>query len=315
MKFVATLLIATPRAARARRRGGGGEDKEASGSSEASVQYEVTPGGTSRPRRSSPRKRASKYSDDDSYKGASSDGDVNEDDDSNDDVNDVLDASDDGVVASQRRPGRRATAARAVYKDVDESEIGTADEDSADEATRLVVLLSPARASSRDAAGGGYGSPNARQRARARSGRSPLDVREEGEDESKGSGDKTRGARSKRKWRASSADDGSGSSDKSRSSRRSCSRGKDKGKGKGGSIQHRLLASLVCPSTNHSVTMATLPKNKPHVCYVSPDARRATALRQIRSIGSPSPLGRARLTANHELLSAAPPPAGLPPAS
>ena len=66
---------------------------------------------------------------------------------------------------------------------------------------------------------------------------------------------------------------GSGSSDESRSSGRSCSRGKDKGKGKGGSIQHQLLTSLACPSTNDSVTMATLPKNKPHVCYVSPNGK------------------------------------------
>ena len=135
---------------------------------------------------------------DESYKGVSSDGDDNEEDDSNDGDNDVFGASDDGVVASRHRPGRRATAAWAVYKDVDESEIGMSDKDSADEATGPAVLLNSARVSSRGAAGRGYDSPNARHRARARSGHSPLDVRGEGEDESEGSGDETRGPRSKR---------------------------------------------------------------------------------------------------------------------
>jgi hypothetical protein len=153
------------------------------------------------------------------------------------------------------------------HGDVDDSEeeaIGTADEDSDDVDTAPGVLLSPARKSSSSAFGGSPGGGAARA-SRARMGRAPLDVRENDEDDdgesdfgwgrtAKGGGEKSRGGEC--------ASDGSAGDDG-----RCCRASNAKS-------PTRLRTTHVnCPSTTDNITMAPLPKNKPHVCYFAPDGK------------------------------------------
>ncbi len=155
------------------------------------------------------------------------------------------------------------------YGDADDGEeaIGTADEDSGDADTAPSVLLSPARKSS----GAFGGSPGSGARAAwARMGRAPLDVREKRareDDEDDDEGDHDGGGR---------AADGGGKSGGDE-------RGSDGDDGDNGRCRFeapnsksptRLRTTHVnCTSTTDNITMAPLPKDKPHVCFIAPDGR------------------------------------------
>ncbi|KAL9182600.1 hypothetical protein ACHAXT_013252 [Thalassiosira profunda] len=215
-----------------------GEEGESSSSDE-----EVAPRGSGKrlALNSAKKKKASKYDDDDESYDENAPGE-NEESDDDDEMSDYEEESDEPVTKkSSRRSTRRSSPrkkGRPKYKDVDESEdeISTADEDSEDEATGPSLLMSPARKAS--GAAGSYGSPTARQRARARQGRSPLDLKEDD-----GSEEEFR-------------DEDRPSAKKPRPS-----------------PTERRTTHIDCPSTIDHITMATLPTNKPHVCYVAPDGR------------------------------------------
>lgn len=218
-----------------------------------------------------PKKRGNKYDDDESYDDGAPSGasDSSEDDDMSD-----FEESDDGVTEQNTRKSmRKRTASKATsYKDVDESDFGTADEDSEDADNGPSILMSPARKGRGEL--GGYGSPNMRRRARM--GRTPLDVREEGE--SSEESEQERKPRSKRRKPSAGSDDESDSSEQTE--------GSEAGAGK---LEHALLTNpykkctkspstlkttqICCPSTIDDITMMKLPKNKPHVCYIAPDGK------------------------------------------
>jgi len=138
----------------------------------------------------------------------------------------------------------------------------------------------------------GGGSPNSRRRARA--GRTPLDVREGvgSDEESDDGGDEDYGGDGGKKETASK--------DKKfrpKKKRRKLSAGSDDDEGEAGegsddsgeedaprNQRHALLKNTIspttlksthvnCPSKTDDITMTTLPKNKPHLCYIAPDGK------------------------------------------
>ena len=162
----------------------------------------------------------------DSSSNASDDSDNNASDDNDDD---------DDIVPKQRR--HRVTAKKCPsYLESDE-EIGTADEDSDDEDTAPAVLTSPTRNAS-NGFGRRSGSPNAR--ARARMGRTPLDIHE---------------SKRHNKFSNESSDDDSTDGNKRSRTRK---------------IKPKCIT---CSSTTDNITMANLPRDKPHVCYIAPDGK------------------------------------------
>eukprot|EP00579_Thalassiosira_antarctica_P028908 CAMPEP_0202026542 /NCGR_PEP_ID=MMETSP0905-20130828/59164_1 /ASSEMBLY_ACC=CAM_ASM_000554 /TAXON_ID=420261 /ORGANISM="Thalassiosira antarctica, Strain CCMP982" /LENGTH=1024 /DNA_ID=CAMNT_0048589789 /DNA_START=6 /DNA_END=3076 /DNA_ORIENTATION=+ len=250
--------------------------------------------GRGKSKATTPKKRGNKYDDDEDY-GAPSDTNNDSDDDDDDDAMSDFEESDDGI-SNQRRTNsrtntrtssRKKSSKNASYKDVDEdsSDIGTADEDSNDEATGPSLLMSPARKSS--SAVGNYGSPSSRQRARARMGRTPLDVHEqdgsseESDGRSKKKKKKSKPKKKRRKLSAGSDDEESDYSEHSKASEGSNeSSGGDNGKSiknpynsKRKSPTPLQCTHINCPSTIDDITMTNLPKNKPHVCYVAPDGK------------------------------------------
>ncbi len=199
-------------------------------------------------RRASPQKGSKRIGihndddDDEDYDDAPSDANDGEDDDEDDD--EIV--SDDEIIFKQNK--RRSSRNRRSTKNVDlsEEEIGTADEDSADEETGPGILMSPTRKASVSRIGGRC--PNAsRTRANARMGRKPLDV-EDDEDEDEND---SRGHVNQYTTPHSAT---------SLLSRKT-------------SKELTMACHINCPSTTDEITMANLPKNKPHVCYISPDGR------------------------------------------
>ncbi len=186
--------------------------------------------------------------------------------DDNEDVNDLEeeeeDDDDDDAMPHRRRSGRSRERPRLPsYRDVDGSEekIGTADEDSDDEDTAPAVLMSPARKSS-SAFGG---SPGSGARAvRARMGRAPLDVRDDADEENYKSNSKA-GKNAKRDGTSRRGDDGCNheDDDDGRCYYASNSR----------SPTRLRTTHINCPSKTDNITMATLPRDRPHVCYIAPD--------------------------------------------
>ena len=235
------------------------------------------------------KKVVAKYDEDDSY-GEDA---PSEEDEGDEDMSDY-DESDDGVTKQQSRrssrssPRKSAQSKATSYKDVDESEddIGTADEDSNDEATGPSILLSPAKKSS--VAAGSYGSPTSRQRARARMGRTPLNVHDDDESNSSDSEERSNNKKKKpkRKRRKMGADESDYSEEEEEEaaehdSDESSSEGGGTRK-RSGKIRHNLLKQsptklksthIHCPSKIDDITMMNLPKNKPHVCYIAPDGK------------------------------------------
>ena len=165
----------------------------------------------------------------DSSSNASDDSDNNASDDNDDD-------DDDDIVPKQRR--NRVTAKKSPsYLESDE-EIGTADEDSDDKDTAPAVLTSPTRKAS-NGFGRRSGSPNVR--ARARMGRTPLNIHE---------------SKHHNKFSNESSDDDSSNDGNKRS-------------------RTRIIkpTCITCSSTTDNITMANLPRDKPHVCYIAPDGK------------------------------------------
>mmetsp|Transcript_31199 Transcript_31199/g.65789 ORF Transcript_31199/g.65789 Transcript_31199/m.65789 type:complete len:823 (-) Transcript_31199:108-2576(-) len=231
-------------------------------------------------------KKGNKYDDDEDYD-EDAPSDTNNDSDDDDDMSNYEEESENDMP--KRQTARRNKSSKPTsYKDVDEreEEIGTADEDSNDEATGPSLLMSPAKKSS---AAGSYGSPSSRARARARMGRTPLDVHENGaSDESESDFNEGRKAKKKTKpkkkrRKLSANSDNDSDSDYSDRSNDSSAEGESANQ-KRPPPQHALLKSrqsptklktthINCPSTTDDITMMNLPKSKPHVCYIAPDGK------------------------------------------
>ncbi|KAL3761312.1 hypothetical protein ACHAWU_010225 [Discostella pseudostelligera] len=208
-------------------------------------------------KRATPKKGSIPDDDDDEdYDEEDNPSDANEDDDDDAAEDDVV--SDDELISqqNQRRSCRNGQKTKNV--DLSDEEIGTADEDSEDEETGPGILMSPARKASASRMGGTYydgmgssgRSPNAsKSRARARMGREPLNVHDGDEDEEE-------------------EDDSHGHVHQSTSphSATTSSTGKK-------SMEVAMASHINCPSTTDDITMANLPRNKPHVCYISPDGK------------------------------------------
>ena len=248
-------------------------NSDSSGDSDGSEELVTQPkrrGGSAKKKKKkgiSPKSK-SKYDDDDE----DYDEDAPSSDKSDDDDEDMSDYEEESDTAPKRRSTRQRSSPRngskkTSYKDVDDSaeDIGTADEDSNDEETGPSILMSPARKSN---ATGIYGhSPGSRKMARM--GRSPLDVHEDDGSESDDSGDKGR-SKKKREPKKKRRKVGSDESESEHSSEED----DDGGGGKKSPPMSQLKTTHInCPSTTDEITMAPLPKNKPHVCYIAPDGK------------------------------------------
>mmetsp|Transcript_21168 Transcript_21168/g.32681 ORF Transcript_21168/g.32681 Transcript_21168/m.32681 type:complete len:735 (-) Transcript_21168:57-2261(-) len=186
-----------------------------------------------------------------------------EDDDDDDDDDDFDVESDDNAVSKRRstRKQTRGSKQKPNYTEIDEEDIGTADEGTSDEETGPSILTSPTTKKSP----GSFGTPATRKRARAgMGGRTPLEMREDGsstedDDEEFEPSSKKRKETSKTKKRRPYMDssDSDGSDEKQAPSPHSGLR----------------TTHINCSSLIDDITMMNLPKNKPHVCYVAPDGK------------------------------------------
>ena len=182
------------------------------------------------------RKKLHEEDDDEDYNEGDSPNSASDDSDNNASDDDNFD-DDDDVVPKRRR--RRVTAKKTPsYLESDE-DIGTADEDSDDEDTAPAVLTSPSRKAS-NGFGRRSGSPNAR--ARARMGRTPLDIHE---------------SKQHKFSNERSSDDDSSNDDNNNNSQTTKIK----------------PTCITCSSTTDNITMANLPRDKPHVCYIAPDGK------------------------------------------
>lgn len=118
------------------------------------------------------KKRKGNDSEDDEYQDGLFYGDYSSDNDLEDE--EYESESDDGNRRKSSRPPRRCASGKKSYK-VDDQDVGTADEESADEDTGPSILISPSKNSAMP-----YGSPKLRGKARAK--RRPL--AESGDEES-----------------------------------------------------------------------------------------------------------------------------------
>ncbi|KAL7438683.1 hypothetical protein ACHAXM_006566 [Skeletonema potamos] len=185
------------------------------------------------------------------------------DDDDNDDDDDNFEIGSDDMAVSKRRSTRkqnRGGKKKPNYTEIDEEDIGTADEGTSDEEKGPSILTSPTTKSS-----GSYGSPAARKRARAgMGGRTPLDLREDGssneddDKEFKPTSKNCKEASTTRKRRPYMDSSDSDNSDEQESPTPHSS---------------GLTSHINCSSLIDDITMMNLPKNKPHVCYIAPDGK------------------------------------------
>ena len=183
--------------------------------------------------------------------------------DVDDDDDDFEIGSDDMAVSRSTRKQNRGGKKKPNYTEINEEDIGTADEGTSDEEIGPSILTSPTTRKSP----GSYGSPAVRKRARAgMGGRTPLDLREddnsneEDDDEgfepsSKRKRKENPKTRKKRPYMDSSDSDDSDEHE--------------------APTPHSGLRTthIICSSLIDDITMMNLSKNKPHVCYVAPDGK------------------------------------------
>jgi hypothetical protein len=123
-----------------------------------------------RPTKRSKKRKANDSSDEEYEEGL-----FNDDSSENDSEEYQSDDSDEGVARKSKRPQRSCARNKKSYK-VTEQDLGTADEESADEDTGPSILISPSKNSAMP-----YGSPKLREKARAR--RRPLVKDDESSDD------------------------------------------------------------------------------------------------------------------------------------
>ncbi|KAL3787266.1 hypothetical protein HJC23_004140 [Cyclotella cryptica] len=216
--------------------GGGGDDGRGSSDDDEEVRFRR--GGAVNGR--DKKKKKNKYDEDDDYN--EKDGLFN-DDSSEEEEDDGEDyESDEGLTNS--RPLRRSTRNNTKsYVDVDEQDIGTADEDSGDEDTGPSILVSPAKNNRSGIMS--YGSPKLRGKARA--SKKPLSLEEDSGEE-----DNT-----------SDRSDDDDSNHNLTYFQHKCTQKQSPTKLK--------TTTICCPSKIDEITMMPLPAGKPHICFVSPD--------------------------------------------
>ncbi|KAL7469988.1 hypothetical protein ACHAXS_010227, partial [Conticribra weissflogii] len=219
-----------------------------------------------------------KYDDDEDYSegddGLNSDG---SDDDDDMDEND-LDDDDELFRNSRCRRTTRSTRDRTKrsYQEADEEEFGTADESSSDEKTAPSLITSPQRKISR---GMSHRSPWARATALNVNCSDDSDSNEQ--DRTKATKRKNSSSINKSKKRKVGSDRENEYSDDG-DANENCSDDNEiigtpkrkLAKSKtttAHSPSAAIVASMSCPSTHDGITMMKLPKNKPHICYISPD--------------------------------------------
>ena len=198
-------------------------------------------------------KKRSSYDDDDSYRENES-SETSESSDASD--GGELEDSDDELAKkptrrSSRNAPRRKRPPASASRDIDQDDIGTADESSADEGNAPPFLTSPVKRPS-----SAYGSPRAR-------GRKPLEIMDEGASDTSDE-PSTKKIMSKRRRQKKTVQDTSSSdsnevySDEPQQCLKS---------------PYKLITHIACPSVIDEITQMNLPKDKPHVCYVAPDKK------------------------------------------
>ncbi|EJK72899.1 hypothetical protein THAOC_05525 [Thalassiosira oceanica] len=201
------------------------------------------------------KKRSSYDDDDDSYRENES-SEKSESSDASDE-GELEDSDDELAKKRTRRSSRNSSPLRkrppaSASRDIDEDDIGTADESSADESTAPAFLTSPAKRPS-----SAYGCTRAR-------GRTPLKIIDK--DASDTSDEpSTKKRMSKRRRRKKTAQDSSASDTDEvyPDEPQQCLKSPYKLK----------TTHINCPSLTDEITLVDLPKDGPHVCYVAPDGK------------------------------------------
>ena len=202
------------------------------------------------------KKRSSYDDDDDSYRESDS-SEKSESSDASDEGE--LEDSDDELAkqptrrrSSRNAQGRRKRPPASASRDIDQDDIGTADENSADEGNAPALLTSPAKWQS-----SAYGSPRAR-------GRTQLEIMDEdGSDTSDEPSTKKRIAKRKRRKQTEKDSSASDTDDLCSDEPQQCLKSPYKLK----------TTHINCPSLTDEITLVNLPKNRPHVCFVTPDGK------------------------------------------
>ena len=202
---------------------------------------------------------------DEDYDENNSESDQDDDFIENDDDDEDYEIGSDDMAVSKRRITRKQTRGskkKPSYTEIEEDDIGTADESTSDEETAPSILTSPAKKSP-----GTYGTPASRKKARMEmNGRIPLQLREDGssnEEQGEDSDEYIPSSRNRKSTKARKRRHYMDSSDSDNSNVQ-----------KGSSPITKLRTTCIkCSSVIDDITMMNLPKNKPHVCYIAPDGK------------------------------------------